>query len=209
MWFGERKASRIRQRLSTKPRTRNQHRNLPRAPARFPPEFRPVVRSQVISGCPVAATTLCVPSVPQRPAGSSVPMSGPIHAIRLKGPWDVRPPDHSSDDTGWERRSMPCAWRDCFGDAQGIALFRRNFHRPTGLEAGNRVCLRLPEGAGDVVSLSVNGIAVAADAVDSSRFDCTRLLEAFNRLEIALKFDPQTAPGSPGGLWETVHLEIW
>lgn len=134
-------------------------------------------------------------------------MAGPIHSIRLKGPWDVLISELAPDV--WHRHTLPCPWRECFGEIAGLACFRRNFHRPTGLEPGNRVCLRLPEGAGEIRSFTVNGVPIAPHRDDPLLFDCTSVLESFNRLELSLWFDPADHPDVPGGLWETVQIEIW
>ncbi len=134
-------------------------------------------------------------------------MAGPIHSIRLKGPWDVLGP--APEPEVWQRQSLPCPWRKCFGDSAGLACFRRNFHRPTGLEPENRVCLRLPEGAGVIRSFTVNGVPFAPQGDDPLLFDCTSVLKGFNGLELSLWFDPAAQPDLPGGLWETVRLEIW
>ena len=129
-----------------------------------------------------------------------------IHRIRLKGPWEVLAPD-ATDDV-YLRQSMPQDWRSLFGRASGTAWFRRKFHRPTGLLASDRVVLHFPSGIGIVENLTVNDRPVSSHSNAPLKFDITAALIEFNQLEFSLCFDPDANPDVPGGLWETVYLEI-
>lgn len=129
-----------------------------------------------------------------------------LHRIRLKGPWEVVPPGRAS--VIYERHALPQAWRALFGDIAGTAHFRRAFHRPTGLDSGDRVLIHLPAGCGKVTGVEINGETPACVSFDPLKFDITEELIPFNSLQFSLTFDPLSAPEEPGGLWETVYLEI-
>lgn len=127
-----------------------------------------------------------------------------IHRIRLKGPWEVIPPEGDS----FARIDMPIAWRDAFGDRSGTARFRRRFHAPTNLEHKERVLIRLPRGTGKVARFACNNTPVPELADEQHVFDVTPHLQDFNQLQFEITFDPGTSPDLPGGLWDTVVLEI-
>jgi hypothetical protein len=78
-----------------------------------------------------------------------------MHVIRLRGPWHQEP--------------LP----------GGSVRYSRRFHRPTGLESGDRVFLVLDGSAAAVV---LNGQPLA---LGSGRYDITELLAAKNLLELA------------------------
>ena len=130
-----------------------------------------------------------------------------LHRIRLKGPWDVRLRQDGAIDE-YRRESMPQDWRQLFGNVAGTADFRRNFHDPTGLESDERVVIYLPSGIGDVSEFKMNGQSFSPTIDSSQRYDVTELLAGFNMIEFALTFDPHAEPDIPGGLWETVFVEI-
>lgn len=129
-----------------------------------------------------------------------------VHQIRLKGPWDVLAPN--ADHQNFERQSMPQSWRALFGDSAGEATFRRGFNRPTGLGAKDQVLIIIPKNAGEVSEFQINQTIIAPTSRDGSEFEITAQLEGFNQLQLRLKFDPQATPELPGGLWDTVTLEI-
>lgn len=129
-----------------------------------------------------------------------------VHRIRLKGPWHVLPPQSAADD--FVRHSMPQDWRQLFGEQAGTAVFRRNFHTPSGLESHERIMIHIPNGVGEVSQFEVNNIAVLPDSTNPLKYDVTEHLAEFNLLQFSLSFDPVSQAGVPGGLWETVFLEI-
>lgn len=132
-------------------------------------------------------------------------MSEPnIHRIRLKGPWEVRGP-HSVEFT---REHLPQDWRALFGEVSGTAIFRRNFHAPTGLEARDQVRIVIPHGTGEISQLTVNSLPATCLDDQQRCFDVTPLLQGFNQLQFSLTFHPEKSPEIPGGLWETVFIEI-
>ena len=129
-----------------------------------------------------------------------------VHRIRLKGPWDVIPPD--CEIAEYERRTMPEDWRSAFGDVAGTASFRRNFHCPTGLTDDDRVMIHFPDGIGKISAVRINDSSVEPSETQSNKIDVTPHLIEFNELKFKLTFAPREQPKIPGGLWETVFLEI-
>ncbi len=129
-----------------------------------------------------------------------------VHRIRLKGPWQILPPQSEGQD--FERYSMPQTWRSLFGDVAGIATFRRNFHTPSRLDEHERVPIHIPSGVGELNDFTINGTAINPFSIDPMIFDVTQHLQDFNLIEFTLSFDPSKQPDIPGGLWETVFVEI-
>ncbi len=129
-----------------------------------------------------------------------------VHRIRLKGPWEILRPDAESGEFG--QFSMPMDWRQLFGEVAGTACFCRNFHLPSGLEPQDRVMIHIPNGTGEVTDFSINTNTVKPCSSDPLKFDVTEHLASFNRLQFSLSFDPIAQIDLPGGLWETVFLEI-
>jgi hypothetical protein len=79
-----------------------------------------------------------------------------MHVIRLRGPWQAEPL------------------------SGGMVRYSRRFHRPTGLDGGDRVFLVVDEAAAGAILL--NGQSVANQ---SGRFDITNMLAATNFLTLA------------------------
>lgn len=129
-----------------------------------------------------------------------------VHRIRLKGPWQILPPGAEGQE--FQKHSMPQDWRSLFGDVAGTATFRRNFHTPTRLEEHERVLIHIPSGVGELNGFKINGTAISPSSNDPLKFDVTQHLQEFNLIEFKLSFDPATQPDTPGGLWETVFVEI-
>lgn len=134
-------------------------------------------------------------------------VNGPaVHRIRLKGPWEIQQPDAESGQ--FEQFSMPMDWRQLFGDVAGTASFRRNFHLPSGLTPQDRVLIHIPNGTGELTDFSVNTNSIKPCSNDPLKFDVTDHLIDFNRIQFSLSFDPLAQNDLPGGLWETVFIEI-
>src|SRR5690606_38734970 len=89
------------------------------------------------------------------------------------------------------------------------AEFERRFNRPTGLTAQHQVLIALRDVPG-VVDLRINSDRVAAESASPSfrTFDITTCLQPYNRMVIAITFDPAESPGQLGGLWQPVELRI-
>lgn len=129
-----------------------------------------------------------------------------VHRIRLKGPWQICPPN--GGDESFQQHAMPADWRSLFGDVAGMAVYRRKFHTPSGLEVGDRVLIHIPNGVGQLEQFQVNGISIGPCSKTPLKFDVTSQLQDFNQLQFKLTFDPLESPDVPGGLWETVFVEI-
>jgi len=136
----------------------------------------------------------------------------PRHRIRLMGPWEFAWDETSGEESPPATEgttAMPCDWSSLFGPATGTVTFRRRFHRPSNLEAHERVWL---------VCTGVRGRGtVALNDERLSEFDCigeatecdvTSHLAAFNVVSIRLSVDESAQPSTPSGLYEPVVLEI-
>ncbi len=104
--------------------------------------------------------------------------------------------------------TMPQSWQELFGPVDGVAIFERTFHRPTGLEPGDVVWLVLEEvrGHGQVL-LREHRPGTLEESLPVYRFDITPWLQSSNRLRIELEFAGSRCV-EPGGLSGSVALEI-
>ena len=104
---------------------------------------------------------------------------------------------------------MPCDWQTLFGAAAGCATFSRRFHRPTNLDAHEKVVIVLT-GVGGAGTVSLNGTVLLefTRAENLVEADVTHRLLAFNVLEVCVRFSPAPESQSPGGLFAPVVLEI-
>ena len=85
-----------------------------------------------------------------------------MHTIRLRGPWEVAP----------------------LADSPGTTRCIRRFHKPTGLDAGERVWLVIEELPGQA-RVSLNAAPIAeVDRNSTRRLDITPLLRPHNELAI-------------------------
>ena len=127
------------------------------------------------------------------------------HRIELRGPWEVISP--AGEDADASRVPLPQSWKSLFGQTAGRAIFLRSFHRPTNLEARERVYL-LFGGCGGRGSVFLNDVPLGELSSDAGReFDVTDHLRQRNRLRVEIEFDPALST-SPGGISEAVALEI-
>ena len=132
------------------------------------------------------------------------------HQIRLRGPWRYEWTGAAVLPQGLPlvgRVVMPASWQSLFGARAGSARFRRRFHRPTNLGVRERVMLVF-NGVGGSGQVALNAERLAPVGGDASpeRFDVTARLLPTNELTVEIEHDP--ASGEPGGLWDTVALEI-
>lgn len=104
---------------------------------------------------------------------------------------------------------LPACWNELFGNVAGCARFRRTFHRPTNLQASDRVLVRLPDQCGRVVACMLNDALLAEIPNDPTAFDVTSQLQQFNRLEIQIAWTASQESSGTGGLWKPVQLEIY
>jgi len=153
------------------------------------------------------------------------------HIIRLRGPWQVEPvarfvlqadgtylPDENNLPAA-ARVTMPADWSaTCGPDFFGRVRYRRVFHRPTGLDAGERVFLVIePARSSARVALQGMHLGFVEPGSLAGRFEITDRLEDDNQLEVFVDHpslddmkrtvgDPALLP--PGGLVGEVRLEI-
>lgn len=131
------------------------------------------------------------------------------YRIRLRGPWEVTLIDPSGAAEPFRYAYIPAAWTDLFGDRPGTAVFRRHFNRSPGVAPEDQVWIVLPAAPGHV-EFQINGhpVAPAESTPQSLAFDITPHIQEFNVLEVRITDDPAAHAGQPGGLWDTVLLEI-
>ncbi|TWU11040.1 hypothetical protein Poly21_49470 [Allorhodopirellula heiligendammensis] len=150
------------------------------------------------------------------------------HRIRLRKPWQRYDETVSRDDQRMVAISRAQATRvdvpDCLADDDGPAgvdrihraVYQRQFHRPSGIELGQRVLLEVGEVVGEIVQIRVNTFAVSAvddghanpstaGGGSSLRLDLSGRLADHNELEIELEstLDAEGRPRLVGGvnLW--------
>lgn len=155
-------------------------------------------------------------------------MARDLHRIRLRGPWQLEALARFQAQSGDldlttaelpapARMQMPADWSASFGDAFfGRVRYRRAFHKPTGLDLGERVFLVIepPRSEGEA---ALNGVVLGRVAGDTARFDITDRLDYDNLLEIVVTHPAgreskvtagELAGLAPGGLVGEVRLEI-
>jgi hypothetical protein len=139
-----------------------------------------------------------------------------MHVIRLRGPWQVEPlarfvpqSDGSCVAVGDDlpaavRVTMPADWAATLGaDFVGRVRYSRSFHRPTGLDFGERVFLVVegPRSRG-VVELNHKRLGKVSWGAAPLRVDVTDLLGGDERLEIVVEHgDAATVGGLVGEVW--------
>jgi beta-galactosidase/beta-glucuronidase len=128
-----------------------------------------------------------------------------MHTIRLHGPWDFQPLGAADDLSLAGRIVIPADWSESLGaDFRGRVRYTRHFHRPTGLDEGQRVYLSI-DGVVRSGIVSLNGETLGAVEATGGpfRFDVTDRLALRNALVIEVESLEQ-----PGGLTGGVRLEI-
>jgi len=121
------------------------------------------------------------------------------HRIRLRGPWDVVPPN------GLPPRhiTMPGRLIDArlAGFAGQVRLIRR-FGFPGRLDDFERVWLRC-DGFDGTATITVNDVSLGTNVRDRFAYDITSLLHPRNQLEVLLD-----AADDQAGLWGEVAMEV-
>lgn len=134
-----------------------------------------------------------------------------VHRINLKGPWEYEWVEGvlAADVTNTGRVKMPADWQAFFGPVAGTVRFRRRFHRPTNLDADERVWIAFG-GVGGTGTVDMNGTRLGAieSSLEPQRFDVTSLLQPNCELFVELRFIPDEQPSQPGGLYAPVAIEI-
>jgi hypothetical protein len=144
------------------------------------------------------------------------------YRILLRGPWACEPLARAERDAigalVWTSGPLPAAgtvrlpasWQDLFGDFRGRVRFRRRFHPPSNIEAGDRLAIVF-DGAGGTGSVALNGHGLGQldSATGAKSFEATGLLQVNNELAVELEFTETGKACPPGGLFGPVALEIW
>jgi hypothetical protein len=143
------------------------------------------------------------------------------YRIFLRGPWQSEPLVRAGrdaegklvwTDTGLPRAAtarLPASWQDLFSDFRGRIRFRRRFHPPSSIEPGDRLFVVF-DGVGGTGPVALNGHSLGRIEATTgpARFEVTGLLQVNNELVVDLEFTDSGAAAEPGGLFETVALEI-
>jgi hypothetical protein len=131
-----------------------------------------------------------------------------MHTIRLHGPWEYAPLARSTLSAPLPPPGgtiIPSDWSETLGaDFRGRVRYTRPFHRPTGLNQGQRVflCVERVEATG-AVSLNGQMLGRVASAGGPFRFDVSGRLEWRNELVIEVE-----SLDRAGGITGSVRLEI-
>lgn len=105
--------------------------------------------------------------------------------------------------------NMPREWREIFADANGTAVFRRKFHRPTNLSADERVVMVCTEVRGcGRATLNDHPLGEFNADGNAVEFDVTGRLNSFNEFAIEVSFDPRQSESRAGGPYGVVAIEI-
>jgi len=155
-----------------------------------------------------------------------------MHSIRLAGPWQLTPMAHTCWSAEGEsveepgtlpeggRSTVPSDWGELLGeDFRGQVQMERFFHKPTGLEADDRVEIVL-SGVDAMGTASLNGqlLGNIPAGGEPARFEISRLLEHRNCLVVNVELPRLTSQSAPlarpaahreaGGILGEVRLEI-
>lgn len=129
-----------------------------------------------------------------------------MHAIRLRGPWQIEPLDDRSPAPPVEI-AVPGDWSAALGENfRGPARYTRRFGLPTNLSPQERVFLVIERVHGQA-TIELNGQLLGTQTgVDELRkYEVTSLLQLRNSLQIVIAVPAdQTGPGALG----EVRLEI-
>jgi hypothetical protein len=153
--------------------------------------------------------------VPEPPANSP-------YRILLRGPWEIAALGRAEIEGGSPAGNpapadlpapktvrLPATWQELFGSFRGRIRFRRKFHPPSNIGAGDRLAIVF-DGVGGAGTVSLNGRPLGSIELgaQTARFDVTGLLRTNNELQVDLEFSGPDESGFPGGLHAPVTLEI-
>ena len=108
------------------------------------------------------------------------------HRIALRGPWEFEwlTPPVGTVATG--RGALPADWLELWGPHIGRVAWHRWFHRPTGLEADERVWV-VVEGPEGGIEIRLNDMPIEEFGRGGRlQVDLTTQLQARNRLSVVL-----------------------
>ena len=131
-----------------------------------------------------------------------------MHSIRLRGPWELALPGSAEV----QRIELPAPWKipGKLSTAPSPARLSRRFGMPSGIAAGDRLCLVI-ESTGATCQVELNGqlLGTMKPAEMSASFAVTELLLPRNELVILLEIPrPQAALAEVSGPFRDVRLEI-
>jgi hypothetical protein len=118
------------------------------------------------------------------------------HVIRLRGPWECRPADAPDDEP--VRVTPPCDLREVFGrEFRGRVVFRRSFHAPVALVAGEALWLAI-DSVGGAARVTLDGallgeIAPGRDVV----WECDITTRQQTRMRLEIEMTVEDAAKSP------------
>lgn len=156
------------------------------------------------------------------PAASPGKPSNAPYRILLRGPWQCEPLARAELDASghlvWSDTALPGpatvrlpdAWQALFGQFRGRVRFRRRFHPPSNISAGDRLFILL-NATRSTGAVSVNGqfLGRIENPTGIEKFDVTGMLRVNNELEIQLEFTEFGDAAPPGGLFTPIALEIY
>ncbi|HEY3966466.1 MAG TPA: NRDE family protein [Planctomycetaceae bacterium] len=143
------------------------------------------------------------------------------HRILLRGPWQSEPLARAewqpagtlvwseTDLPGPATVRLPAFWQDLYGPFRGRIRFKRKFHPPSNIVAGDRLAIVFAfVGGHGLVSLNGEPLGRIELGSESSRFDVSGRLNVNNELAVEIEFTDFSAQPPPGGLCTPVALEI-
>ncbi len=184
-------------------------------PGRIVPDIEPPTdspaRRAVLTGMSSRGAVLQVPDPPA---------DGP-YRILLRGPWQSEPlaraECQSAGTLTWSETDLPgpgtvrlpAFWQDLYGSFRGRIRFKRKFHPPSNIVAGDRLAIvfAFVGGHGEVL-LNGDPLGRIKPGSESSRFDISGRLGVNNELTVEIEFTDFSANPPPGGLCTPVALEI-
>ncbi|HEY2250591.1 MAG TPA: NRDE family protein [Planctomycetaceae bacterium] len=149
------------------------------------------------------------------------PLANSPYRILLRDPWETEvlySSEHDGRAAGNSAAAdlpapktvrLPAAWQELFGSFRGRIRFRRKFHPPSNICAGDRLAIVF-DGVGGAGTVSLNGRPLGSIELgaQTARFDVTGQLRTNNELQVELEFTGPVTDAASGGLHGPVALEI-
>lgn len=135
-----------------------------------------------------------------------------MHIIRLRGPWQYEVVEQFTPAVPVAipagKQQQPADWSEILGpDFRGTVRYRRIFHQPTGLEAGQEVWLVVTR-VRSHAKVELDGKPLGeAQGGELAEFPIASMLRPTCELAITVTHD-DPADSQPGGLVGEVHLAI-
>ena len=131
-----------------------------------------------------------------------------IHRINLAGPWHVLGCDRATEvaHAVSARVRFPVNWQALFESESTSIEMVRGFHRPTSLDAHDRVYLVFEGLVGNgTIRLNDVQLRTFSAAETSVAVEVTQLLQPFNRTRLKIEPPDELVADTPAG---TVAIEI-